>query len=97
VALIVPDLIALKKWAAAQGIAVESDEELLANPRAVAHIRSEVNAYSTDWKGFEKVQRVTLIVEDFTTQNGLLTPTLKLKRRVVLQMYGDRLEALYAE
>jgi long-chain acyl-CoA synthetase len=97
VALIVPDLIALKKWAAAQGITVESDEELLANPRAVAHIRSEVDAYSTDWKGFEKVQRVTLIVEDFTTENGLLTPTLKLKRRVVLQMYGDRLEALYAE
>jgi long-chain acyl-CoA synthetase len=43
------------------------------------------------------VKRITLTAEDFTTQNGLLTPSLKVKRRVVWQKYGPQIEALYAE
>lgn len=97
VALIVPDLAALKKWGAAQGIAAASDEELLGHPRMVALIQVEVDKYAGSWKGFERVRKVTLVAEDFTTQNGFLTPTLKLKRRVALQTYGPRIEALYRE
>jgi long-chain acyl-CoA synthetase len=97
VALIVPDLTALKKWGVAQGIAAASDEELLGHPRMVALIQVEVDKYAGGWKGFERVHKVTLVAEDFTTQNGFLTPTLKLKRRVALQTYGPRIEALYRE
>jgi long-chain acyl-CoA synthetase len=97
VALLVPDLGALRKWATSQGLAFGSDEDLLADPRTVALMQAEVERYSTGWKGFERIQKVTLVAEDFTTQSGLLTPTLKLKRRVAWQRYGPQVEALYRE
>ncbi len=46
-------------------------------------------------KGYERVQDFVLSLEDFTTDNGMLTPTLKLKRRSVLERYGPDLDALY--
>jgi long-chain acyl-CoA synthetase len=95
VALVVPDLAVVKKWAAAEGITVGGDQDLLEHSRVVALIQAEVDRYSSDWKGFEKIRKVTLLAEDFSTQNGFLTPTLKLKRRVALQRYGPQIEALY--
>jgi long-chain acyl-CoA synthetase len=96
VALIVPDLAALKEWAQAQGISPESTDALLKDPQVVAHMQSEVNKYSSDFKGFEKIKKIALAAEDFTTENGMLTATLKLKRRVAMQKYQPLLEALYA-
>ena len=57
----------------------------------------QVEQYSSEFKGFEKVKKIALIGDDFTTQNGLLTPSLKLKRRQAWTQYGPLLEALYAE
>ncbi|HVY44742.1 MAG TPA: long-chain fatty acid--CoA ligase [Minicystis sp.] len=96
VALVVPDLEALKKWAAEQGI-TGSDDELLENPRVREFMQKEVDRVSQEFKGFERIKRITLVKEDFTTQNGLLTPSLKLKRRVAWQKFGPQIEALYAE
>ncbi|MEO7329077.1 MAG: long-chain fatty acid--CoA ligase [Minicystis sp.] len=96
VALIVPDMEALKKWAAAQNISADSDDKLLENAKVKEHMQSEVDKASGEFKGFERVKRVSLIAEDFTTQNGMLTPSLKVKRRVVWQKYGPQIEALYA-
>jgi long-chain acyl-CoA synthetase len=97
VALIVPDLDAVKAWAGTQGISADSDAKLLENARLKEMIQSEVDKASAEFKGFEKVRRITLTAEDFTTQNGMLTPSLKVKRRVVWQSYGPQIEALYAE
>lgn len=97
VALIVPDMDAVKAWAGSQGISADSDEKLLENARVKEMMQSEVEKASAEFKGFEKVKRITLTAEDFTTQNDLLTPSLKVKRRVVWQKYGPQIEALYAE
>jgi long-chain acyl-CoA synthetase len=97
VALVVPDMEALKKWASAQGISAESDEKLLENAKVKEHMLAEVDKASGEFKGFEKVKKITMIAEDFTTQNGMLTPSLKLKRRVAWQKYGPQVEALYAD
>ncbi len=97
VALIVPDLDALKKWASAQGISAESDAKLLENAKVKEHMQAEVDKASGEFKGFERIRKVFLTAEDFTTQNDMLTPSLKLKRRVVWQKYGPQIEALYAE
>ncbi len=97
VALIVPDMDAVKAWAGSQGISADSDEKLLENAKVKAMMTSEVEKASAEFKGFEKVKRITLTAEDFTTQNDLLTPSLKVKRRVVWQKYGPQIEALYAE
>jgi long-chain acyl-CoA synthetase len=97
VAVIVPDMEAVKKWAGLQGATLPAGPAAVDDPRVVALIRGEVDRYSADWKGFDRIERFTLTAEDFTTDNGLLTPTLKLKRRVACQVYAPQIEALYAE
>jgi long-chain acyl-CoA synthetase len=97
VALLVPDTEALKEWAAKTGLSFGSTDELLASQQVMKHLMSEVDKYSGEWKGFEKIRKITLTAEDFTTQNGMLTPSLKLKRRVAWQKFGPQVEALYRD
>ncbi|WP_437752396.1 AMP-dependent synthetase/ligase [Sorangium sp. So ce1389] len=95
VALIVPEMTALTEWARGEGLTFESPEAMLKHPRVIARVQAEVEKVTSGAKGFEKIKKIALTAEDFTAENGMLTPTLKLKRRVVLQKYGPALEALY--
>jgi long-chain acyl-CoA synthetase len=97
VALIVPDMDAVKKWAGEQGISADGDDKLLENQRVRDMLQAEVDKASSSFKGFERIKKIALTAEDFTTQNGMLTPSLKLKRRVAWQKYQAQLEALYAD
>jgi long-chain acyl-CoA synthetase len=97
VALIVPDMDAVKKWAAGAGIGETADAKLLENARVKEMLQAEVEKASQSFKGFERIKKISLTHEDFTTQNGMLTPSLKVKRRVVWQKYGPQIEALYAD
>jgi long-chain acyl-CoA synthetase len=92
VALVVPDLEALRTWAAKEDLALD---DLPHNERVRELLRTEIDTLSRDLKGYERVQDFMIGVEDFTTDNGMLTPTLKLKRRAVLERYGPDLEQLY--
>jgi long-chain acyl-CoA synthetase len=92
VALVVPDAEAVRGWAAKQGVALE---DVARNEQVRQLLRTEIETHSKELKGYERVQNFIIALEDFTTDNGMLTPTLKLKRRVVLERYGDDLEALY--
>jgi long-chain acyl-CoA synthetase len=96
VALVVPDFEVLKGWAAEQGIKADTDEQLIASPQVLEKMRVELDAASKGFKGYEKVEKIGLLTDDFTTANGMLTPSLKLKRRTVIERYGDKIEALYA-
>ena len=95
VALVVPDMESLKKWAEGQGVATDSAEKLLESSKVRELMMGEVEKYSAEFKGFEKIKRITLTAEDFTTQNDMITPSMKVKRRVVWQKYGPQIEALY--
>ena len=97
VAIIVPDMDAVKKWAGEQGISADSDEKLLANGKVKDQLQAEVDKAGGNFKGFERIKKITLTAEDFTTQNGMLTPSMKVKRRFVWQKYSAALEALYAD
>src|SRR6516164_5216310 len=92
VALIVPDSEALRVWAEKQGITLG---DVRTNKQVRDLIRGEIDTLSKDIKGYERVQDFVLCLEDFTTENGMLTPTLKVKRRVVLDHYGKDLDSLY--
>ena len=93
VALIVPDMDALKKWAAGNGGGELGD--IAKNEQVRKLIQGEIDRYSRSFKGFERPKSFVLVSEDFTTDNGMLTPTLKLKRRNVLERYERQLDALY--
>jgi len=97
VALVVPDVDALKAWAKEQGIDVADTEKLLADKRVKDLLMAEVDKYSAAFKGFERVKKITVTPEDFTMSNGMLTPSLKLKRRVAWQKFGPSIEALYTD
>jgi long-chain acyl-CoA synthetase len=97
VALVVPEMAEVKKWAAEQGISADSDEKLCDHAKVKEKIQSEVDRLGESFKGFERIKKVTLTPEDFTTQNDMLTPSLKVKRRVVWQRYKDGIESLYTD
>jgi long-chain acyl-CoA synthetase len=92
VALVIPDLDALRAWAAKQHVALD---DVPKSDKVHELLETEITGLSRDIKGYERVQDFVVAVEDFTTDNGMLTPTLKLKRRAVLERYGKDLDALY--
>ncbi len=95
VALFVANVAAVKEWAASNGVSDSDPEKLLANPKVRALFKGEVERYGEKFKGFEEVRDFALVSEDFTTENGLLTPSLKVKRRKVFERYQAIIEALY--
>jgi long-chain acyl-CoA synthetase len=95
--LVVPNLDALTAWAQSQGITAATAEELLARPEVQAKMDREVRTTLRDLAGFEVPKKLLLLPRDFTVEAGELTPTLKVKRRVVEQRHRPAIEALYAE
>jgi long-chain acyl-CoA synthetase len=94
VALVVPEMSEVEAWAQQQGI-TKTGAELLADEKVLALLQSELDKHSSEFKQFEKIKKIKVISEDFTQDNGMLTPKLSLKRRVVMQRWGEELQKLY--
>ena len=97
VALLCADTSAVQKWAANEGLGSLSGEALLENPKVRELFKKELEKHMAEFKGFEEVKEFAIIGEDFTTENDMLTPSLKVKRRKVMEKYGKTVEALYAK
>ena len=95
-ALIVPDFERLRAWAKEQGIATSDKQQLIADRRVVDLIKAEVNRLTRELADYEKVKRIGLLAEEFSIDGGELTPTLKVKRRVVEEKYRELIESLYS-
>jgi len=67
----------------------------VSNPRVRSLIANELERRAARFRAFEKPRDFVLTLDDFTAENGMLTPTLKLKRESVMRKYRDVLEALY--
>jgi long-chain acyl-CoA synthetase len=97
VALIVANLDALGSWAEKNAVHAAKAEELLEHPKVRNLYEKEIARLSKKFKGYEAVTGFALIAHDFTTDNGMLTPSLKLKRRKVLEAYASLIEGIYAK
>jgi long-chain acyl-CoA synthetase len=95
--LIVPNLDNLQLWARHKGVVFSDNRTLLENPETIAKIEREMQKQLRELAHFEMPKKVILLEKDFTVDSGELTPTMKVKRRVVEKNYQDRIEALYAE
>ena len=91
VALVVANVDAINKQLGTTG----SGDAVLNDAKVLKFFKAEIEKYSEKFKGFESVQDFALIDKDFTTENGMLTPSLKLKRRAVLEKYGPTIDDLY--
>ena len=96
-ALLVPNAATVSAKAADEGITFASIKEMVAHPWVHFLIDSEVKRLTAHLAQYETIKRFALLPEDFTVDNGSLTFTLKLKRRIVEQKYRDVIESLYAD
>ncbi|HXM98647.1 MAG TPA: long-chain fatty acid--CoA ligase [Candidatus Dormibacteraeota bacterium] len=97
VALLVPNVATVTAKAAEQGIRFASSAELAAHPWVKSLLEAEVKRLTSNLAQYETIKRFALLPEDFTFDNGALTFTMKLKRRVVEQHYHEVIESLYAD
>jgi long-chain acyl-CoA synthetase len=93
-ALVVPNYELLAAWAAARGI-VAPREELVKRPEVVAHYLELVRGMTQDLAQFEKIKKVALLPKELSQEAGELTPTFKVKRRVVEERYKELIDDLY--
>src|SRR5918996_4172349 len=93
-ALIVLDPEVAPAWAASQGIQVGTLAELTSHPEVVAEVQRAVDHANEQVARGENVRRFTILPAEWTAESEELTPTLKLKRRVITTKYADDIEAM---
>ncbi|MES2358855.1 MAG: long-chain fatty acid--CoA ligase [Gemmatimonadota bacterium] len=96
-ALVVPDFDQLEKWARYKGLVFSDHETLIALPEVRAKMERETLSSLGDLAHFETPKKVTLVPQDFSVDRGELTPTLKVKRRVIDDHYKHLIDAVYSE
>jgi long-chain acyl-CoA synthetase len=97
VALIVPEWEAVKQELSAQGEDFPEDrKELSQFSAAIKLVQRDVAALTSELADYERIRRVALLPDEFTIDNGELTPTLKVKRRVIDKKFGELIEELYS-
>jgi long-chain acyl-CoA synthetase len=95
VAVIVPDMKAVNKWAEAEGLDTADREQLLASSEAQHLFAAELKRFGEPVKHYERPKGFVIEPEEWTPENGFLTPSLKVKRRIVLSTYADDIAAIY--
>ncbi|HLL74178.1 MAG TPA: long-chain fatty acid--CoA ligase [Pyrinomonadaceae bacterium] len=96
-ALVVPNWEELRSYAAYKGIDAREPAELCKHPRVLDLMQRQVEAQCEQLSQFERPKRVALVEREFSIDGGELTPTLKVKRRVIDEKYRDVIERLYTE
>jgi long-chain acyl-CoA synthetase len=96
-ALIVPDWQELRAYAEYKGIDARSQEELCRDARILDLMQRQVDTQCAELSRFERIKRIALLPRELTIEGGELTPTLKVKRRIVDEKYRDVIERIYRE
>jgi long-chain acyl-CoA synthetase len=94
VALVVPDAEFAADWARANGVANDL-AALCANPAFVKTMNAAIDRVNSKMSALEKIRRIALTPEGFTIDNGMLTPSLKIRRHIIRERHGDALKKLY--
>jgi long-chain acyl-CoA synthetase len=95
--IISPNFASLEAWARGGNIPFYSRPELIADARVQALYEGIVEEVNQNLARFEKLKRVLLVPDEFTADNGALTPTMKLRRRVIEERYRSQINELYAK
>ena len=93
--IVVPDFEVVGPWAKGQGLDPADRAALCLDPRVVSLIQEDVVGRLDEFARYELPKKFLLLPDEFTIENGMLTPTLKVKRKIVEQRYGEEIEGLY--
>jgi long-chain acyl-CoA synthetase len=95
-AIIAPDFQFLHNWASIHHISFRNNEELISNQVVFARYQKEVTEMNQNLGDHEKIKRFRLVSEEWTSQTGELSPTLKLKRNVLYEKYSDVISEIFS-
>jgi len=95
-ALIVPSYTNLKPWCKQNDIEYISNAELLKDSRVIALYQSIIAEFNPEFNHVEQVKKITLLPDEWSIESGELTPTGKMKRRVILEKYQHQIDLMYA-
>jgi len=96
-ALLIPDFNALKEWCSRNGIDYTNDTQMIKNEKVKDKINQEVKDLMKSIAQYEQVKKVELLPKLFTIESGELTPTLKLKRKIIHAKYMELIEGMYEQ
>ena len=98
-AFIVPNFAFIREWSKRKKNNLEnlSNEELALNEIVIARINQSVEKLNANYGNWEQIKKIKLLANEFSIEGGELTPTLKLKRKIILEKYKNELAAIYAE
>ena len=94
-ALLTPDFEELKKLADTFGINYDAPTELIANEKIIQVIKNDIDRLQKDFAKYEKVRKFKLLTQQFTVENGELSPKLSIKRHVVERKFSYLIEEMY--
>jgi long-chain acyl-CoA synthetase len=95
--LISPNFASLEQWASHHGVNAKNRAELVADSRVIALYAEIVREVNGTLANFESLKRFRVVADEWTQESGELTPSMKLKRRVITERYVDQIDALYAD
>jgi long-chain acyl-CoA synthetase len=96
-ALIVPAMSHLKEWASKHGIASGETRGLIRNPQVIELYKGIVEDYNKLFNHVEQIKKFELLESEWNIDGGELTPTLKLKRKVIMEKYRDAIDRIYLD
>jgi long-chain acyl-CoA synthetase len=96
-ALVVPNFPALRRWAQDKSIPFDSDSDLAARPEVQGKVMDRVERINAQFSKFERIRKIVLLDRELTCESGLLTPSLKVRRRAVSLAFAAEIDALYGE
>ncbi|MCF8230827.1 MAG: long-chain fatty acid--CoA ligase [Bacteroidales bacterium] len=94
-ALIVPNFYHLRSWCKVKHISYSSDEEMINQQRIIDRYQREVDELNEELDHIQKIKRFRLLADQWGIETGELSPTLKLKRRVLYEKYADLIDEIY--
>lgn len=95
--VVVPNFSALESWAGSQGLEFDSHEALVRDRRVIDFMEGELLGSLADLARFERPKRIALLPRELSIDAGEITPTLKVRRRIIEEKYWELIEPLYAE
>ncbi|MGQ9750592.1 hypothetical protein [Desulfosoma sp.] len=96
-ALVVPSFENIKGFVVEKGLQGLSREELVKHPAVIDFFRQKIDDLRRNLAPHEKIVRFALIPEEFSLEDGEMTPTLKLKRKIILECYAPLIEDMYRD
>jgi long-chain acyl-CoA synthetase len=96
-ALIVPSYANLKPWCKKNNIPDASHDEMIKDDRVIAMYQSIIDGYNPEFNHVEQIKKFTMLKNEWTVESGELTPTGKMRRKIITEKYNSKIEEMYGD